>query len=311
MQIFGIDISVWQKGINLTTAKNEGVKFVILRGGYTGSKDKSLAKDSQFETHYKNAKANGLDVGVYWFSRACSYQEGVNEANYLYNNCLVGKQFEYPIYIDVEDNIYQQNAGKNAVTEAIKGFCETLENKGYYVGVYCNTNWIKNYMNYEELKNKYDFWIASWGTVKPTYNCGLWQFGGETNKIRTNKVAGFTCDQNYSFKDYSSIMKKVGLNGFSKPIVTPPIVETPIVEPPKVEAPIVEKPIETPIIETPIIDIPSIIVLTPIIDTLEETQTNTQEDIKEPIKEVKNTLLDNVVYILRKILEIIKEVIKK
>ena len=310
MQIFGIDISVWQKGINLTTAKNEGVKFVILRGGYTGSKNKALAKDSQFENHYKNAKANGLSVGAYWFSRACSYDEGVKEAIYFYNNCLKGKQFEYPVCIDVEDNVYQAKAGKENVTQAIIGFCETLENFGCYASIYANVYWFKNYINLDKLKD-YDKWIASWGTTKPTIKGGLWQFGGETNKIRTNKVAGVTCDQNYSYKDYPSIMKKVGLNGFSKPIVTPPIVETPIVEPPKVEAPIVEKPIETPIIETPIIDIPPIIVLTPILDTLEETQTNTQEDIKEPIKEVKNTLLDNVVYIFRKILEIIKEVMKK
>ena len=47
-------------------------------------------------------------------------------------------------------------------------------------------------------------------------NYGLWQFGGESNYIRSNKVAGVVTDQNYAFKDYPAIMKKHGLNGFTK-----------------------------------------------------------------------------------------------
>lgn len=215
-KIFGIDISSYQKGINLSRAKGEGVAFAILRAGYTGyGNGVSKAKDTSFETHYANAKANGLGVGAYWYSCATTYENGRAEAEYMYNNCLKGKTFEYPIYIDVEDNYYQAKAGKNAVTSAIKGFCEYLEAKGFYVGIYANTNWFNNKMNINELAN-YDKWVANWGTTRPSNPTGgLWQFGGETNKIRTNKVAGMTCDQNYAYKDYPSIMKSKGLNGFT------------------------------------------------------------------------------------------------
>ena len=44
----------------------------------------------------------------------------------------------------------------------------------------------------------------------------MWQFGGETNAIRTNKVAGVVCDQNYMLVDYPSKIKAAGLNGFKK-----------------------------------------------------------------------------------------------
>lgn len=216
-KIFGIDISAFQKGMNLAKAKNEGVKFAIIRAGYTGSSNGiSKAKDSQFETHYKNAKANGLGVGSYWFSRATTYENGKLEAEYMYNKCLKGKKFEYPIYIDVEDSKYQSKASKKQVANAIKGFCEYLESKGYYVGIYANINWFKNKIDTESLKD-YDKWIAYWGSTRPSYpEGGLWQFGGETNKIRSNKIAGMVCDQNYAFKDYPNIIKKSGLNGFSK-----------------------------------------------------------------------------------------------
>lgn len=221
IKIFGIDISVWQSGIKFSSLKKEGVNFIIMRGAHT-AKDKSMNKDTEFENYYLSAKNNNIPVGCYYFSRAINYEEGKKEALFLYDRCLKNKVFEYPIYIDVEDNVYQQKAGKEAVTNAIKGFCETLEAKGYYVGVYCNLNFLKNYMDYEQLRKKYDYWIALWNKNEPDkarYSYGMWQFGGETNLVRSNKIAGYTCDQNYAFKNYPKIMKDVGLNGYKKQII--------------------------------------------------------------------------------------------
>lgn len=220
-EMLGIDISTYQRGIDLKKAKSEGVNFVIIRGAFTGyAANKGKSTDDRFEEHYKNARANGLGVGVYYFSRAVSYSEGEKEAEFLYNKCLKNKTFEYPIYMDVEDNVYQINAGKQNVSNAIRGFCEYLENKGYYVGVYCNLNWAKNYINYDELSKDYDFWLASWNSAMPSRkkygNYGMWQFGGETNLLRSNKIAGKVCDQNYCFKDYPTIMKNNNLNGLKK-----------------------------------------------------------------------------------------------
>lgn len=215
-KVFGIDLSTFQAGINLSTAKNEGVNFAMLRAGYTGYGDGvSKAKDNQYETFYNQCKNLGIGVGAYWYSCATTYENGKAEAQYMYENCLKGKEFEYPIAIDVEDSYYQAKAGKRAVTNAIKGFCEYLENKGYYVCIYANTNWFTNYINLGDL-TKYDKWVAQWSTNQPTIQGGLWQFGGETNCIRSNKIAGMVCDQDYAFYDYPNIMIEKGLNGFNQ-----------------------------------------------------------------------------------------------
>jgi hypothetical protein len=144
---------------------------------------------------------------------ATSIAEAKNEANYLINNVLKGKTFEYPIYMDVED-VSLKSLGKKLLTEIIVAFCEILENAGYYVGIYSTANFLKSYTNESELKD-YDKWIAQWSmecTYKGEY--GMWQFGGETNKVRTNVVAGVICDQNYAYVDYPAIIKKAKLNGF-------------------------------------------------------------------------------------------------
>ena len=107
-------------------------------------------------------------------------------------------------------------AGREEVTEAIRGFCEYLESKKYYVAIYSSLNWFQNYLEVEKL-TKYDKWVASWGTSKPLIlDVGIWQFGGDVNKIRFHEIAGVVCDQDYAYKDYPSIMKDYGLNGYPK-----------------------------------------------------------------------------------------------
>ena len=66
MQIFGIDISEHNAGFNFSQAIDEGIKFAILRAGYTGyGNGISKAKDSQFENYYNTCKSLGLPVGAY------------------------------------------------------------------------------------------------------------------------------------------------------------------------------------------------------------------------------------------------------
>lgn len=207
-RLFGIDISVWQKNINLTKAKNEGVRFTIIRGAYGNQ------KDTAFETLYSRAKSNGLGVGVYWWTRAVNEAQAKEEAQRLIKNVLKGKQFEYPIYIDVEDKLLQ-NLGKAKVDAIITSALTTLEKAGYYAGFYMNRNWYNNYCNGASLSKRFTCWLAQWSSAEVS-NFPMWQFGGETNYQRTNKVAGVTCDQDYCYVDFPSIIKKGGYNGYSK-----------------------------------------------------------------------------------------------
>lgn len=207
-KVFGIDISKYQKDIDLNQAKNEGVNFAIIRGMY-GNK-----KDTSFESNYTKAKNAGLGVGVYWWTRAVNEAQAKEEAQILIDTCLKGKQFEYPIYIDVEDKLLS-GLGKEKVDAIITAAIETLENAGYYAGFYLNYDWYTNKCNGSELAKKYTVWLARW-TSKEQSQYPMWQFGGETNYIRTNQIAGQTCDQDYAYSDFPTIIKNAGLNGFGK-----------------------------------------------------------------------------------------------
>lgn len=215
MKKFGIDVSVWQRGMDFNKAKNEGVEFVIMRGMYGN------AKDTEFETNYIKAKNIGLGVGVYQWGRAANVAQAREEAQLLVEHCLKGKIFEYPIYYDVEDTILL-NKSKNETTEIIKAWAETIENAGYFAGIYMNQSCFENDVNGYELAELYSQWRAKWTTEDRKPNeVQMWQFGGETNRIRSNRIAGYVCDQDYAYVDFPTTIKKANLNGFNEIFSSP------------------------------------------------------------------------------------------
>ena len=218
-QQFGVDLSRFQQGISFDALAAAGVEFVILRGAY------HLTKDSEFENFYREAKVRSLPVGAYLYTIATSPQEAREEANFLINNVLRGKQFELPIYIDIEDERYYSRPKANN-SAVVKSFCDTLEAKDYFAGVYASTYFFATYLDDSQLK-AYTHWVAQWST-QLTYPdksvVGMWQFGGSTNRIRSPIIGGFNVDQNYMYKDFPSIIKSYGLNGFGReeaPVINP------------------------------------------------------------------------------------------
>lgn len=218
-QKFGVDLSRFQQGISFDELVREGVEFVILRGAY------HLTKDVEFENFYSQAKARNLPVGVYLYTIATTPQGAREEAEFLLNNVLRGKQFELPIYIDIEDQRYysRPKADNSAV---VKAFCDTLEANDYFAGVYASTYFFATYLD-DSLLKAYTHWVAQWST-QLTYPdksvVGMWQFGGSTNRLRSPILAGVNVDQDYMFKDFPSIIKSYGLNGFKRE-------DTPVIKP--------------------------------------------------------------------------------
>lgn len=159
----------------------------------------------------KKLKRKKFRVGAYWYSCANTKEKGIAEANYMYENALKGKKFEYPIYIDVENNEYQK-VGKERIADAIIGFCETLEAKGYYVGVYANLNYFNNYIATSRLA-KYDKWVAYWASEEPAFKYGdynMWQ------NSSSGYIGGYRLDTDVAYLDFPTIMQTKGLNGYSK-----------------------------------------------------------------------------------------------
>lgn len=207
MKEFGIDVSTWQGADSdfVKAKNNSGVKFVYIRAGFGRE---ASQKDNAFEAHYKNAKNAGLKVGAYWYSYAISKEDAIKEANACIA-CLKGKQFELPIFYDIEEySILSKSASE--LKDIISAFCDTLLKNGYYAGVYCGfavTDKVGT-----SFMNKYPVWFAQWyKECQYTGKYGVWQY---TDKAY---VDGFgEIDGDYQYVDYTTYIKQNGYNGFPK-----------------------------------------------------------------------------------------------
>ena len=205
--IRGIDVSKWQGNIDFQKVKNSGIDFVIIRAGYGKL---SSQKDKCFEENYRKAKATGLDVGAYWYSYAMSVDEAREEAKACLS-VIKGKQFEYPVYFDLEEQ-KQFSKGRVFCDSIVNAFCGELEINGYFAGLYISRSPLESFIS-ESTAKKYALWVAEYSSkcrYKGDY--GMWQY---SSKGKVNGING-NCDMNYCYKNYPSIIKNGGFNGYGK-----------------------------------------------------------------------------------------------
>lgn len=212
----GIDVSKHNGTINWDQVKGSNYgDFAILRAGLGRV---ASQKDKQFERNYSECKRLGIPVGAYWYS----YAKSANEATLEAKACLEvikGKTFEYPIYFDIEDKT-QIGLGKEVWSSMIKAFCEVLENAGYFVGVYSSRSFFQTHID-GACKTSYTSWVAEWGSkLNYTEPADIWQ---KSDKGTVPGIQG-RVDLDECYRDFPSIIKNAGKNGFTKtsnPVVNP------------------------------------------------------------------------------------------
>lgn len=206
----GIDVSKHQGTINWDQlATDSNVDFVIIRAGYGRYYPSQI--DAQFETNYQQAKEHNIPVGAYWYSYATTADE-VRQEMAAFCKTIQGKSFEFPLYFDQEYEKSIVALSNETRTEIVTTALKYLEEQGYYAALYCSADWINNKLNYTSLA-AYDLWIAQYAsscTSKLPY--GMWQY---SSKGSVKGISG-NVDMDRCYKDYPTIIKEAGLNGFSK-----------------------------------------------------------------------------------------------
>ena len=216
----GLDVSAWQEsGLNFQNIANAGYKYVILRCGT------SYGKDKCFEEYYANAKAAGLDVGCYFYSYALNTATAQQEAREVLS-WIKGKVFEYPVYFDFEDPT-QIDLSYTLSAQICRGFMDIMKENGYLAGLY-SMSWIlsRDWITTSGIRDTYEGWVAhvysdanNTGITSNEYNIykdryasvyGMHQYSFTTY---VNGVGPF--DANVCYKDYPSIVKAAGLNGYN------------------------------------------------------------------------------------------------
>ena len=212
-----LDVSKWDGDMNFQQWRQmRDLYGVIIKGG--GS-DVGRYVDSWFARNYDKCVAAGVHVGAYFYSKALSVAEAEADAEYFIANCLKGRAWDLPVYIDVEERA-QFDLGKRALTDICKAFMDRLEERGYKAGIYTGGYAFNGNMYGADELGDYADWIAAWSASMPDYvgvSYGMWQQGGirlADGDVVYDDVAGYhDCD--WALLDYPAMIVAGNLNNCS------------------------------------------------------------------------------------------------
>lgn len=205
-----IDVSRYQGEIDWAQVAAAGYKGAMLK---TVSTNRKLSKradglyiDPTFETNYSNARAAGLDVGVYYYTYATS--EAMADAELaLVRQAVYGKELTMPLAVDVEDNKIKQLSTldlSNLTAYAL----EQVEKMGFYAQLYTYTGY-KYELDMARLSSRWDVWLADYTGKTPKVNF-KYNSHQHTSKGSVPGITG-NVDLNVTTLNYPKIIKTKGL----------------------------------------------------------------------------------------------------
>lgn len=205
-----VDVSRYQGLIDWAQVAAAGYKGAMLKTVSTNHKlsnrSDGLYIDPTFETNYRNARAAGLDVGVYYYTYATS-EAMADEELALLRRAVYGKEFSLPVCVDVEENKLKQLSTldlSNLTAYAL----EQVEKMGFYAQLYTYTGY-KYELDMARLSSRWDVWLADYTGKTPnvTFNYNAHQ---HTSKGAVPGITG-NVDLNVTTLNYPKIIEKKGL----------------------------------------------------------------------------------------------------
>ena len=197
----GIDVSHHQGKIDWAQVKASGVEFAIIRAGYRGQTSGGIYEDAYFKTNMKGAIANGIKVGVYFYSTAINETEALEEAAWVVKK-IAPYSVTYPVVYDFEDFNSKRcvNVGGAEATRNANTFLNYVKANGYEPMMYANKNDITNRMSRSSFSCK--FWLAHYTSQTDyTGNVNMWQY---TSKGTVPGISGWV-DMNIAYFNYGTV----------------------------------------------------------------------------------------------------------
>jgi len=207
--VYGIDVSHWNGNIdwNLMKKNSVPIDFTYMKITQGSSIDSFNYNKYDFTKNIREAKANGIKIGVYHFAEFGRTSNPVNDANADADNCLdnialMPSPPDLPIVLDIEDDGFRNNYLWSNKKDDIKTYIDTwirrIEDAGYEVMIYSGV-FLTNY----EIDYLFDYplWFARYytltGNANPekdspstpirTWNdWTIWQFSSQGNVTGVN-----------------------------------------------------------------------------------------------------------------------------
>ena len=203
-----IDVSRWQGIIKMegwAQVKAAGYKGAMLRA--VGNRNGVPYIDPTFEDNYANAKAAGLDVGVYYYTDAITEKLADEELAAL-RQALWGKELTMPVAVDMEDETLAV-LKPNDLTNLAAYHLEQIEKMGFFAQLYTYTSYANVHLDMARLAGRWDIWLADYTgkTPKVQFKYSAHQHSSEGRVPGINGLV----DLDVTTVNYPKIIKAKGL----------------------------------------------------------------------------------------------------
>lgn len=205
-----IDVSRYQGTVDWAKVAAAGYKGAMLKTVSTNPKMSKRADglyiDPTFERNYRNARAAGLDVGVYYYTYATS--EAMADAELaLVREAVRGKELTMPLAVDVEENKLKPMSTID-LTNLTAYALEQVEKMGFYAQLYTYTGYSYE-LDMQRLAGRWDVWLADYTGKTPKVDY-IYHAHQHTSKGSVPGIMG-NVDLNVTTRNYPKIIKTKGL----------------------------------------------------------------------------------------------------
>ena len=163
---FGIDVARYQGTIDWSQVAASGVQFAMIRVGYRTQKTGEIVADTNAKYNMQEAQANGIKIGVYFFSTAVTTDEAVQEADYISQY-----QITYPVAFNCE-GFENADSRQYAMTQSERtdmaiAFLNEIYNRGYTPMFYAAKNEMLGDAKWDtsRIEKTYKIWVSQYPSV--------------------------------------------------------------------------------------------------------------------------------------------------
>lgn len=164
---FGIDVARYQGTIDWSQVAASGVQFAMIRVGYRTQKTGEIIADSNAKYNMQEAQANGIKMGVYFFSTAVTEEEAVQEADWV-ADYIAQYQITYPVAFNCEgfenEDSRQYSLSQAERTDIAIAFLNEIYNRGYTPMFYGAKNEMTGDAKWDttRLEKTYKIWVSQY-----------------------------------------------------------------------------------------------------------------------------------------------------
>lgn len=206
----GIDVSYCQAGMDFQAAADAGIEFCIVRLGRLGDSGTRYI-DTSFIDNINGAIAAGMDIGVYFYTKATDAEAAAEDAAFVtavLEQYCNGTELKAGVWYDVEDGPTTGQCDNETITSICSRFICEMNEAGYNnAGIYSSYDWLTSKIDTSELADYVPYWPANYGSrtnwfakENPGRYVPIWQCADDWTDEQ-NSAKEISYDGDYMYQD--------------------------------------------------------------------------------------------------------------